>query len=342
MSIEDYINCEIKYKDILFAIYKAGGYVFNSQIVQWGNDRNLPSALKKAGLMESHKIQSSKEYMYLSDLSLRFIKYSQDDEDHSKTPRNKLIVSSLKKVVHHKALYSSSILFSYFTSKDKLTDISKKEELDMLDKSIFDKEIIKFWNNNRLEVAKEAISKTIGLRKNAKIYIHFKYETINYKEYEYINPGADKPKTREVNKTKKEFNGHINIIDFGSDVMPSHFIKVYLEILNLHGTNSTCNNTTFTIYSYSEKRAKGLKKNLDNLRRDRQWLKMFCKANPSLNYTTIKMMFEQSVIEIEIAPVAHELIKTITNDLILPRLIAGNKLNKITLNKFARLEKMRW
>lgn len=345
MDIEDYFKCEIKYKELLFEIERAGGYVFNSEIVDWANDRNLPSALKKDGLMESHKFQSAKEYMYLTNLALRFVKYSEDDKDYSKTPRNKLVVSSLQKIVQNKALYSSAILFAYFNARKKeIINPNKKEKLNMLDKSIFDKVITNFWNKTKPEIAQEAISKSIGLRRNAKVFIHFEYEDVEYEEYEYVKIGADKPVTRPVTKSRTELNGNVHIIDYGSNVAASHYIKLYLELLRMHGKNSVCHNTSFTIYSYSARRAKLIKANIENLIKDKLWLLKFCNNNKELdlNHTTIKMMFERYNTEVLINSAGHKLIDTISNDLIHPKLITSNKLNKMTLNKFTRLDRMKW
>lgn len=306
MPAKEFLEIKMKYEKLIRLIKKAGGYVFSKQIANWGNNRNLPSKMKKMGLITGHK-KSGFDYAVLTDKSLRFIAYADTIKDFSDVDRSKLIVTKLRKEVGNTALHSSAILFEYFKKHP--------EENNWLNKKRFDNYTKDFWEGNERPRAKEAISKIVGLRKNAKIYIAI---------------GVIRKKDKTM------FNGTIGIIDHGSETAASHYIKCLIETIMLYDEETSLSHVRIDILSYSEIRALKIKDDLIKLNHDKKWFRLFCETNKTFNQTLLKLMF-QTEFEINILTEGHGLIDLVSNDLTIKKDL---KPMGIGINKIKKADKL--
>ena len=181
---------EFKYKKYLQHIFDAGGYVFKNQFVNmYVNGHRILNALEDLKLIKGNMFNNNYKYYYLTQKSLRYFAFIDDEEDYTDVKLNAKKISAKPS---GKVLISSALKFDLIhngvRAANKQLMVEDFETNYFLNKGVNVEEFDKIQGAERK--LNDAFENTVELRKNIEQVVG-QFEDINitqkYTDYKNFN-----------------------------------------------------------------------------------------------------------------------------------------------------------
>lgn len=298
IPVLDFTVCKFYFNDVLELIERSYGYAFKAQISKYFG-HNMVTRLLEADLVGENTFNSF-EYIYLKDKALRYVTYKDSPICYTGIKKNKLSISTLSDEPSNKTLIASACTLEVLKAKGINCNYS-------INKTVFNNHTDKFISLNYPDKKDLMVKKIKGYSKNAKIQI-------------------------ELYKNNEGLNGRLYITDYGANIRVQHYLKSFIEVIQLINPDKQIKKLDIYILSYSTNRANSLKKEFENLIKDKFRFNQFAK-DIKYNYEYLN----EVEYKVTILKYAFWLNKIIGKNLIAKRKgIAKNKLIPITLKGLSK------
>lgn len=121
IALETFVVLRFKYEKYIEMLYDCGGYCFVDQFIKFFGGENkgryLVEQLEKNGLIKT-KFFNNYKYCYLTDASIKYVKYKDDPRDFSKMKKADIPVKKISSNPTDKVLFSSALKFSLMQRMD--------------------------------------------------------------------------------------------------------------------------------------------------------------------------------------------------------------------------------
>lgn len=166
IALETFVALRFKYEKYIEMIYDCGGYCFVDQLVRYFGGENkgryLAEQLEENGLIKT-KFFNNYKYCYLTDASIKYVKYKDDPRDFSKMKKANIPVKKINPNPTDKVLFSSALKFDLIQTSKVLGKRAFIDNCKKVFSVLYNKE------QKKDELIKTAIEKTINYYDKAKV-----------------------------------------------------------------------------------------------------------------------------------------------------------------------------